>query len=58
MPFLIDGQPVVDRANRPGCFYKMVSPSYFQTLGMKLLKGRSLAETDTRGAAPAPVLAV
>jgi predicted permease len=56
MPFLIDGQPVVDRANRPGCFYKMVSPSYFRTLGMRLLKGRGLAETDTKGAAPAIVV--
>jgi len=56
MPFLVDGQPVVDRANRPGCFYKMVSPSYFRTLGMRLLKGRGLAATDTKGAAPAIVV--
>ncbi len=56
MPFLIDGQPVVDRANRPACFYKMVSPSYFRTLGMRLLKGRELAETDTKGGAPAIVV--
>src|SRR5438046_1453579 len=27
MPFLVEGQQAVDRANRPGCFYKMVSPS-------------------------------
>jgi len=52
MPFLIEGQPVVDRANRPGCFYKMVSPSYFRALGMRLLKGRALSETDTQGAVP------
>ena len=49
MPFLIQGDPVVDVANRPGCFWKMVSPSYFRTLGMHLRKGRGLAETDTKG---------
>lgn len=56
MPFLIEGQPVVDRANRPGCFYKMVSPSYFRALGMRLLKGRALSETDTQGAVPVVVV--
>ena len=56
MPFLIDGQPVVDRANRPSCFYKMVSPSYFRALGMRLLKGRALSETDTQGAVPVIVV--
>jgi putative ABC transport system permease protein len=56
MPFLIEGQPVVDRANRPGCFYKMVSPSYFRALGMRLLKGRALSETDTQGAVPVIVV--
>jgi putative ABC transport system permease protein len=56
MPFLIEGQPVVDRANRAACFYKMVSPSYFRALGMRLLKGRGLAETDTKGSPPATVV--
>lgn len=56
MPFLIEGQPVVDRANRPGCFYKMVSPSYLATLGMRTLKGRWLAETDTQGGLPVTVV--
>ena len=56
MPFLIDGQPFVDRAHRPGCFFKMVSPSYFRALGMRLLKGRTLSETDTQGAVPAVVV--
>ena len=33
MPYQIAGRPMVDRANRQGCFFKMVSPSYFHTLG-------------------------
>ena len=56
MPFLIEGQPEVDRANRPGCFYKMVSPSYLSALGMRLVKGRWLAETDSGGAVPVTVI--
>jgi len=56
MPFLIDGQPYLDRANRPACFFKMVSPSYFPALGMHVLKGRTLSETDTQSAVPVLVV--
>lgn len=56
MPFQIAGQPVVDRANRRPCFFKMVSPSYFRTLGMKLHKGRTLTEHDIRGSVPVTVI--
>jgi putative ABC transport system permease protein len=56
MPFQIAGQPVKDVANRPGCFFKMVSPSYFQTLGMRLRKGRGLTESDSAGSAPVAVI--
>lgn len=47
MPFHVEGSPPVDRANRPTCFFKVVSPSYFRTLGMRLREGRGLSETDT-----------
>jgi putative ABC transport system permease protein len=56
MPFQIQGQHVLDPANRPGVFFKMVSPSYFQTLGMRLRRGRGLAETDSSGALPVTVI--
>jgi len=56
MPFLIEGQPFVDRSNRPGCFYKIVSPSYFSSLSMRLLKGRALIESDTNGNLPVIVV--
>ncbi len=36
MPFQIADKPFVDRANRKACYFKMVSPSYFTTLGMTL----------------------
>jgi putative ABC transport system permease protein len=56
MPFQIAGKPVVDVSNRPGCFFKMISPSYFPALGMRLRKGRGLSETDTQAAAPVMVI--
>jgi putative ABC transport system permease protein len=56
MPFQIANHQMADRANRRGCFFKMVSPSYFRTLGMKLRKGRALSDRDMKGAPPATVI--
>ena len=56
MPMQVAGQAMVDRANRSGGFFKMVSPSYFHTLGIRLLKGRALSEYDTKGAPPVTVI--
>jgi putative ABC transport system permease protein len=56
MPFQIADRPMVDRANRRACFFKMVSPSYFGVLGMKLRQGRGLNERDGAGAPPATVI--
>jgi putative ABC transport system permease protein len=56
MAFQISGQPIVDMANRSSCGFKPVSPSYLSAVGMRLLKGRWLAETDTPGALPVAVI--
>jgi putative ABC transport system permease protein len=56
MPFQIAGRPTVDRANRQGGFFKMVSPSYFRTIGMRLRKGRGLSDRDLSGAPPVTVV--
>lgn len=56
MPFQIAGKENVDRANRRACFFKMVSPSYHRTLGIRLNQGRTLAATDVHGAPPAAVI--
>ena len=56
MPFLIEGRPFVDIANRDGCGFKPVSPSYLSSLQMKLIKGRWLAETDTSSSPPVTVI--
>jgi putative ABC transport system permease protein len=56
MPFQIAGQPLVDVAHRPACFFKMISPNYFSTLGIKLRRGRALSDRDGKGAPPATVV--
>ena len=50
MPMQVANRPMVDLANRSGGFYKIVSPSYFSTLGIKAIKGRVLSDTDTSNA--------
>jgi putative ABC transport system permease protein len=56
MPFQIANHPMVDISNRPGGFFKMVSPSYFRALGIKLREGRYLSEHDVQGAPPVTVI--
>jgi len=56
MPFQISGQPLVDRADRRNCFFKMVSPSYFRALGMRVRQGRALSDRDVAGAPPVTVI--
>jgi putative ABC transport system permease protein len=56
MPFLIAGRPFVDRANRPSCFYKRVTSSYFRALDIHLLRGRTFTDRDTMGSPPVTVI--
>ena len=49
--------PFVDRANRPAGFFKMVSPSYFRSIGMTSAQGpRSSTKVTSKGAAPVTVI--
>jgi putative ABC transport system permease protein len=56
MPFLIEGKPFKDRANREACFFKMVSDGYFRALGIQFRKGRGLSERDVKGSPPVAVI--
>ena len=56
MPFLIAGREYVDRANRSACFFKRVSSSYFHTLDIRLMRGRTFTDRDTTGAPPVTVI--
>lgn len=56
MRFQISGHPPTDPSHREECFFKSVSPSYFRALGMKLRRGRFLADSDIKGSVPAIVI--
>ena len=44
--FLVEGAPVVSLADRPDAGQRVVTPGYFQTMGIPILKGRSFTEQD------------
>ncbi|HWN37784.1 MAG TPA: ABC transporter permease [Gammaproteobacteria bacterium] len=56
MPFQIVGRDAVDAANRRAGFFKIVTPSYFATLGINLRSGRTLSDSDTSGAPPVAMI--
>ncbi|HEX5835666.1 MAG TPA: ABC transporter permease [Pyrinomonadaceae bacterium] len=41
------GQPVANRMDRPGSALQIVTPEYFDVLGIQVTKGRALNEHDT-----------
>jgi predicted permease len=48
MPFTIAGAPeVADPSQRPGAGFGMVTPDYFKTYGIRVLRGRSFTDQDT-----------
>ena len=52
----IEGRPVADRASRSTGFFKIVTPSYFSTLGLTLKRGRFLHEQDSATGRPVIVV--
>jgi predicted permease len=54
--FLIEGREYLPYTQRPVCGFKVVGPSYFHTVGMRLLKGRGLEESDVAGTVPVTVI--
>ncbi|HEX5076335.1 MAG TPA: ABC transporter permease [Gemmatimonadaceae bacterium] len=49
VPYSIAGRGQVDRGYRSPAFFKIVSPSYFEALGIKRLAGRVLSDNDRLG---------
>lgn len=47
MPFTIVGKPVADPSQRPGSPFQSVTPEYFKTFGIRVIKGREFADSDT-----------
>ncbi len=55
MPFRLDGV-ATESAGRQACFFKIVTPGYFEALGMQLRQGRGLDARDVGGAHPVAVV--
>jgi predicted permease len=51
VPFAVEGT-AIEGAQRPTAHYRVVSPEYPQTVGMRLLRGRALSPTDTADSPP------
>ncbi len=47
MPFTIVGTTVADPSQRPGAGFQSISPEYFRTFGVRLVKGRQFSDADT-----------
>jgi len=50
--FLVEGQPEPPPGRHNEGRYRVCSPSYFQTMGIAILKGRPFTEQDQAGAKP------
>jgi putative ABC transport system permease protein len=50
--FSIAGRPVADQSSRPDTSFRIVTPEYFDTFGIRVTKGRSFTDQDTAGGVP------
>ena len=56
MPFAIVGDKPVDPGARPGAGFAMVSPEYFRTFGIEMLRGRAFTAQDRAGTLPVAIV--
>jgi putative ABC transport system permease protein len=56
VPYAIADRELADRVDRHRAFFKMVSPSYFDALGIRLLAGRLLSDHDVAGSPPVALI--
>jgi putative ABC transport system permease protein len=54
--YAIADRDFIGRADRRRAFFKIVSPSYFGALGIKVVAGRALSDNDTAGAPPVALI--
>jgi putative ABC transport system permease protein len=50
--FVREDRPVAERDQAPDADYRIITPDYLRTLGIRLLRGRDLAALDRTGAPP------
>jgi putative ABC transport system permease protein len=46
--FTIEGRPAIAKEAEPSTEYRVVTPRYFESMGIPLLAGRDFAQTDTK----------
>ena len=54
--FSVEGRPLPSPADAPMASYRIITPGYFQTMGIPLVKGRTLTEADDQRALQAVVI--
>jgi predicted permease len=55
-PFQIEGRATDDPDKRPSADARVVSPNYFQTLGIPLVQGRVFTDLDRRDSQPVAII--
>ncbi|HZZ20590.1 MAG TPA: ABC transporter permease [Opitutaceae bacterium] len=45
-PFLVEGRPIPDKGKEPLAAFDPVSPGYFSTVGIRLIEGRAVLDSD------------
>jgi putative ABC transport system permease protein len=50
MPFEVAGKTAGEKSQRPAAHFQIISPDYFRTLGIPLVKGRPFTGADSEGA--------
>jgi putative ABC transport system permease protein len=56
MAFSIAGHPVADPSQRQGAGFNMVSSSYFDTFGIRVIRGRAFTDSDRLGTQPVAIV--
>jgi putative ABC transport system permease protein len=54
--FMIEGRPEAGPGEEPVAWYSSVTPAYFATMGIRLIKGRVFTEQDRADSSPAIVI--
>jgi len=45
--FVVDGQPAPSKGDEPTAVYRVVMPGYFDTMGLRIVRGRDVSDADT-----------